>query len=41
MEETFISVIYAELFISVWILLSLFVGIIDFKKKVGFTLALV
>ena len=41
MEETVISLNYAELFILVWILLSLFVGIIGYKNKIGFTLALV
>jgi hypothetical protein len=41
MEETVISLNYAELFISVWILLSLLVGMIGHKNKVGFTLALV
>jgi hypothetical protein len=39
--EAVISLNYAELFISVWILLSLFVGIIGYKNNVGFTLALV
>jgi hypothetical protein len=41
MEETVISLNYAELFISVWIIFSFFVGIIGYKNKVGFTLALV
>jgi len=41
MEETVISLNYAELFISVWIIFSLFVGLIGYKNKVGFTLALV
>jgi hypothetical protein len=39
--EAVISLNYAELFISVWILLSLFVGILGYKNNVGFTLALV
>ena len=41
MEETVISLNYAELFISVWIIFSIFVGLIGYKNKVGFTLALV
>ena len=41
MEETVISLNYAELFISAWIIFSLFVGLIGYKNKVGFTLALV
>jgi hypothetical protein len=41
MEETVISLNYTELFISVWIIFSLFVGLIGYKNKVGFTLALV
>jgi len=41
MEETVISLNYAELFISVWIIFSLFVGLIGYENKVGFTLALV
>lgn len=41
MEETVISLNYAELFISLWIIFSLFVGLIGYKNKVGFTLALV
>jgi hypothetical protein len=41
MEETVISLNYAELFISVWIIFSLFVGLIGYKNKIGFTLALV
>jgi hypothetical protein len=41
MEETVISLNYAELFISVWLIFSLFVGLIGYKNKVGFTLALV
>jgi len=41
MEETVISLNYAELFISVWIIFSIFVGLIGYKNKVRFTLALV
>lgn len=41
MEDTVISLNYAELFISLWIIFSLFVGLIGYKNKVGFTLALV
>jgi hypothetical protein len=41
MEETVVSLNYAELFISIWIILSLFVGLIGYKNKVGFSLALV
>jgi hypothetical protein len=41
MEETLVSLNYAELFISIWIILSLFVGLIGYKNKVGFSLALV
>jgi predicted membrane protein len=41
MEETVISLNYAELFISVWIIFSILVGLIGYKNKVGFTLALV
>lgn len=41
MAETVISVNYAELFIRVWNLLSLFVGITGYKNKVEFTLAFV
>lgn len=41
MEETVISLNYAELFISLWIIFSLFVGLIGYKNKIGFTLALV
>jgi predicted membrane protein len=41
MEETIVSLNYAELFISIWIILSLFVGLIGYKNKVGFSLALV
>jgi len=41
MEETVVSLNYAELFISIWLILSLFVGLIGYKNKVGFSLALV
>jgi predicted membrane protein len=41
MEENVISLNYAELFIALWIILSLFVGIVGFKNKIGFSLALV
>jgi predicted membrane protein len=41
MEETVVSLNCAELFISIWIILSLFVGLIGYKNKVGFSLALV
>jgi len=41
MEENVISLNYAELFISAWIILSLFVGLIGYKNKIGFSLALV
>ena len=41
MEETVISLNYAELFISIWIILSLFVGLIGYNNKIGFSLALV
>jgi len=41
MEENVISLNYAELFISLWIILSLFVGLVGYKNKIGFSLALV
>ena len=41
MEENIISLNYAELFISIWVILSLFVGLIGYKSKIGFSLALV
>jgi hypothetical protein len=41
MEENVISLKYTEIFISVWIIFSLFVGLLGYKTKVGFTLALV
>jgi hypothetical protein len=41
MEETVVLLNYAELFISIWIILSLLVGLIGYKNKVGFSLALV
>jgi len=41
MEENVISLNYAELFITLWIILSLFVGIVGYKNKIGFSLALV
>jgi hypothetical protein len=41
MEENVISLNYAELFILAWIILSLFVGLIGYKNKIGFSLALV
>jgi len=41
MEENVISLKYTEIFISAWIIFSLFVGLLGYKTKVGFTLALV
>jgi len=41
MEENVISLRYSEIFISVWIIFSLLVGLLGYKTKVGFTLALV
>ena len=41
MEENVISFKYTEIFILVWIIFSLFVGLLGYKNKVGFTLALV
>lgn len=41
MEENVISLNYTEIFISVWIILSLFVGMLGYKNKIGFSLALV
>ena len=41
MEENIVSLNYAEIFISIWIILSLFVGVIGYKNKIGFSLALV
>jgi len=41
MEENVVSLNYAELFISIWVILSLFVGLIGYKSKIGFSLALV
>ncbi|MEI6587010.1 MAG: hypothetical protein WCL56_13045 [Sediminibacterium sp.] len=41
MEENIVSLNYTEIFISIWIILSLFVGMIGYKNKIGFSLALV
>jgi len=41
MEENIVSLNYTEIFISIWIILSLFVGVIGYKNKIGFSLALV
>lgn len=41
MEENVISLNYTEIFVSVWIILSLFVGMLGYKNKIGFPLALV
>jgi hypothetical protein len=41
MEENVISLRYSEIFILVWIIFSLLVGLLGYKTKVGFTLALV
>ena len=41
MEENVISLNYAELIISIWVICSLLVGIIGYKNKSGFTLAFV
>jgi predicted membrane protein len=41
MEENIVSLNYTEIFISIWIILSLFVGMIGYKNKIGFSLAFV
>jgi predicted membrane protein len=41
MEENIVSLNYTEIFISIWIILSLFVGMIGYKNKIGFSIALV
>ena len=41
MEENIVSLNYTEIFVSIWIILSLFVGMIGYKNKIGFSLALV
>jgi predicted membrane protein len=41
MEENIVSLNYTEIFISIWIILSLFVGMIGYKNKIGFSLALI
>jgi uncharacterized membrane protein YhdT len=41
MEEKFVTFSYTEIFIIVWIIFSLLVGIMGYKNKMGFSLALV
>jgi len=41
MEEKFVIFSYTEIFIIVWIIFSLLVGLVGYKNKMGFSLALV
>lgn len=41
MEEKFVIFSYTEIFIIVWIIFSLLVGLMGYKNKMGFSLALV
>jgi predicted membrane protein len=41
MEEKFVTFSYTEIFIIVWIIFSLLVGLMGYKNKMGFSLALV
>jgi len=41
MEEKFVIFSYTEIFIIAWIIFSLLVGLMGYKNKMGFSLALV
>ena len=41
MEEKFVIFSYTEIFIILWIIFSLLVGLMGYKNKMGFSLALV
>jgi len=41
MEEQSVTFTYTEIFIIIWIIFSLLVGIIGYKNKMGFSLALI